>query len=142
MKSLDEPAIAYLERPETFSALERWSELETVFRVWRYPALRTCSSWLLRESKQAFWVQRLEWDNKGSAFPKCEPTIYGSDAIVPTNEAQAIVEKFRALSLQPFLNPPQFGIDGVRIGVETNSYYLKCRFSWCNKPPDSLGWFN
>lgn len=138
MRSLEEPAIACLERPETYSALEKWSEFETVFRVWRYPALRACSSWLLREEKKAFWVRRLEWDRyKDSAFPQGEPTIYGSETIVSTEDAQIIVEKFRGLSLQPFLNPPQFGIDGETLGVETKSYYLKCRLSWWSRPPES-----
>ena len=138
MRSLEEPAIACLERPETYSALEQWSEFETVFRVWRYPALRACSSWLLRESKDSFWIRRLEWDRyKDSAFPQGEPTIYGSEAIVLTEDAQTIIEKFRALSLQPFLNPPQFGIDGETFGVETKSYYLKCRLSWWSRPPES-----
>lgn len=138
LKSLEENAKSCLENSESFPALEKFSELETVFRVWRYPALRTHSSWILHEKNQTFRVRRLEWDrNKDLSFPQNNPTIYGSEATVSTEDARNIINEFRSLALQPFLITPQFGIDGETVGVETKSGYLNCRLSWWGDAPES-----
>ena len=138
MERLEENAKNYLENPGNFPALEKFSELEMVFRIWRYPGLRTHSSWLLREKNQIFRVRRLEWDRyKDLSFPQTNPTIYGSEAMVLTEDARKIINEFRSLVLQPFLITSQFGIDGETIGVETKSDHLKCRLSWWNDAPES-----
>lgn len=140
LKSLEENAKNCLENSESFPALEKFSELETVFRIWRYPSLCIYSSWVLREKNQTFRVRRLEWDrNRDLSFPQTNPTIYGSETIVSTEDARNIINEFRSLALQPFLITSQFGIDGETVGVETKSSYLNCRLSWWGDAPESWG---
>jgi hypothetical protein len=136
---LDRRAKLLLDNPEKYPALEAWPVFELVFRIWRYPALTSCSSWLLRENKGIFHVRRLEWDRfKDSRWPRGEPTIYGSESPVPTEEARSIVQRLRAISLPPFVEPRSFGIDGVTFGVEMMSYSMNRRLSWWCDAPE--GW--
>ena len=134
---VEERAISYLEKPETYPSLEPWAEVELVFRVWVYE-IDWYGSWLLRQTKNAFWVRRLQWDRSQDSLTSLgEPGIYGSQAIVPDDLANNMVGQIQRFSVLPFMKPQRFGIDGTIFGVETKSLFLNGRLSWWSEPPES-----
>jgi len=146
-RSQEQVAVEVLNHPQTYPALEAWPERELIFRIWRHPALDAYTSWLLRETNKTFYVRRLEWDRRFDCrCPQQEPTIYGSESILPTERAILLLDKLRTISLTPFVSTPSIGIDGVIYGVETKGFYLKTKLSWWCSPPESWNelatWFN
>jgi len=132
----EEQAHLILAHPERYEALGSWNAHDVVFRIWRYPALQHPSSWALGLRSTGHRVRRLEWDKaKDVYWPLGDPTIYGSEAEVPPENAAQIIDELGQLAFPPFVMRNSIGIDGIVYGVETCSFYLSARASWWCEPP-------
>lgn len=145
----EESAIATLDSPENYSGLKPLNKAQIVFRIWRYHSLSVCSSWLLYKLEKEFYVRRLEWDRTKDNlyFGESEPTIYGSENEILSQQAESIVKQLQSIKIQPFLISDLVGIDGIIYGIEAKLEHLKSQysrernftpyFSWWSKPKES-----
>lgn len=145
----EETAIEILDSPENYSALKPLDKAQIVFRIWRYHSLSVCSSWLLYELEKTFFVRRLEWDRTKDNlyFGESEPTIYGSESEILSEQVKSIVDQLQLIRIQPFLVSDLVGIDGITYGIEAKLEHLKSQysrernfspyFSWWSQPKES-----
>lgn len=145
----EETAIKILESLENYSALKPLFEAQIIFRIWRYHSLSICSSWLLYKLRDEFFVRRLEWDRTKDNlyFGESEPTIYGSESEILSEQVKDIVKQLQSIKIQPFLVSDLIGIDGITYGIEAKLEHLKSGyssekdfsliFSWWSEPKES-----
>jgi hypothetical protein len=126
--------------PETYEALGDWSDWRVVLRIWRFSALSLRTCWALARRNDAFQLRRLQWNPSADVLAPSElagPTIFGSEATVPSDPAGEILRTLAAVELAPFAQQEGIILDGTEFGVERSGSRLSTRVTWHSASTDS-----
>jgi len=127
--NLEQKAIEILTHPENYPGLHKVDRGSIKLQIWQYPAFGVYSSWILYKANRSFGIRRVEWNRFTKAFP-LEPITYGSDAILPTIDANSILSKLTAIKLSPFIPVSTIGLDGVIYGIQFESRHILVQLRW------------
>lgn len=142
-------AIEWLENPWELPGMR------ALTRHWQKPCVQLfvlhehhpyCSWSVLEEpeAKRHSLIRRVRWDwihdnlLRDHIRREDEPTIYGSDALVPSEEFEQFLMKLDAIRIPAFAFSPIFGTHGVTFGVKKTVGGRKAELHWWGPPPP--GW--
>jgi hypothetical protein len=132
-------AVEHLRCPEKFPGLETWSSQSIAMRCIELPSLTPSIVWALRHDPKVSAVRGIEWDKCADAqladiLPDSSPTIYGSDAQLPSAEVTQLLTEFSSLSIPARVESSAWGIDGDSFGIEFGDSWLSAHYSWWCEP--------
>ena len=131
----EQKAVKLLKKPENYPSLVQRQECDRQLLLYCFPSFKVFSSWALFETEGQYWLRRITW-NFTLQFPdrNAEPYIFGCEVCFDRNIAKELLLSLSSISLNPFVQPLLFGIDGTVYGIEAEHLFSCSVQWWCSLP--------
>jgi hypothetical protein len=127
-------ARAELHQAESYSLLQRLSNVSILLRLWQYPTFESSRSWTLISADQGLLVRRMVLTQAETA----PSTIIGSEAYVQLALWKHLRRELYDTRIYPTPGPESAGRDGTHFGLVCRDAHSHIELEWHNETPD--GW--